>query len=346
LRDILLANLSGFQVFGKRAMGVAIASVLQVIFSVIVLIVLKGKIVSLSFAYVVSYFLTVLLLWRALPSGRSFHLDPAQILSAIQFSCVLWINTILNYLVQRFDTVVLLFLTGSPVQVAVYEMAKRLCHIASRMLNALLLPYLPRISELFALKREKEAEQFFVQSQNVIAVLSFIGILFLPFIQNYIIMLLFSKEYMEIITILVPLLAGIVFAVLSGISGQTLIATNRPYVVTITNIGTVAVNLALNFLLIPKMGMVGAGWASLISFFFSYLIQTIWVRKTCISFEWKEILLIQCFFIGYLLIYAFNPHIFAINLGFILVLIIISYYFNLVPYEYLWARLLKIAGLK
>ncbi|MGC8738870.1 MAG: oligosaccharide flippase family protein [Candidatus Hydrogenedens sp.] len=345
LRDVLLANLSGFQVFGKRAIGVAIASVLQVIFSVIVLIVLKGKIVPLSFAYIISYLLTVILLWWSLPSGRSFRLDIAQITSAIKFSWVLWVNTILNYLVQRFDTVVLLFLTGSPVQVAVYEMAKRLCHIASRMLNSLLLPYLPHISELFATKQEKEAVKFFIQSQNVIAILSFLGILFLPFIQKYIILFLFSKEYMDITTILVPLLAGIVFAVLSGISGQTLIATNRPYVVTITNIGTVGINLGLNFLLIPYIGMVGAGWASLVSFFFSYLMQTIWVRKTCILFDWGKVLLPQCFFLCYLLLYVFYPSSLAINFAFILVLFIISYYFKLIPFEYLFVRLMKITGL-
>lgn len=346
LRDILLANLSGFQVFGKRAIGVAIASVLQVLFSVIVLVVLKGKIVSLSFAYIISYLLTVVLLWWSLPTGHSLRLDVAQITAAIKFSWVLWINTILNYLVQRFDTVVLLFLTGSPVQVAVYEMAKRLCHIASRMLNSLLLPYLPRISELFATKQERDAEWFFIQSQNVIAILSFLGIFFLPFIQKYIILLLFSKEYMEITTILVPLLAGIVFAVLSGISGQTLIATNRPYVVTITNIGTVGINLGLNFLLIPYIGMVGAGWASLISFFFSYLIQTVWVRKTCILFDWGKVLLPQGIFLCYLFLYVFYPGSLAINFVFILVLLIISYYFKLVPFEYLLVRLIKIAEIK
>lgn len=346
LRDILLSSLSGFQVFGKRAIGVTIASVLQVIFSVLVLVVLKGKIVSLSFAYILSYLITVLLLWKSLPSGRSFRLDRVQIVSAIKFSWVLWINTILNYLVQRFDTVVLLFLTGSPVQVAVYEMAKRLCHIASRMLNALLLPYLPRISELFATKKEKDAEKFFIQSQNTIAILSFMVILFLPLIQNYIILFLFSREYMEITSILVPLLAGIVFAVLSGISGQTLIAENRPYVVTITNIGTVVINLGLNFLLIPYIGMVGAGWASLVSFFFSYLIQTLWVRKTCILFSWKKILLPQVLFLVYLLSYTFFPAFFAINFVFIFVFFIISYYFEFIPFEYLLSRFLKIAGLK
>ncbi len=346
LRDVLLASLSGFQVFGKRAMGVGIASVLQVIFSVIVLLVLKGKIVSLSFAYIISYLLTVILLWWSLPTGCSFHLDISQVTSAVKFSWVLWINTILNYLVQRFDTVVLLFLTGSPVQVAVYEMAKRLCHIASRMLNSLLLPYLPKISELFATKQDKNAERFFIQSHNIIAILSFTGILFLPFVQKYIILLLFSSEYMEIATILVPLLAGIVFAVLSGISGQTLIATNRPYVVTITNIGTVAINLGLNFILIPYIGMIGAGWASLVSFFFSYLIQTIWVRKTCILFDWIRITIPQFIFIMYLVTYAINPQWVVINLLFLVVLFIASYYFKLVPFEYLFERLLKISRLE
>jgi len=346
LRDVLLANLSGFQVFGKRALGVAIASLLQILFSVIVLVVLKGKVISLSFAYIISYLCTVVLLWWYLPTGRYFQLNVVQIVSTIKFSWILWVNTILNYMVQRFDTVVLLFLTGSPAQVAVYEMAKRLTHIASRMLNALLLPYLPRITELFSAKSEDDTKRFFLQSQNAIAIFSFSGILFLPFIQKYIILLLFSKEYFEIITILTPLLAGIIFAVLSGISGQTLIATNRPYMVTITNIGTVIINLTLNFLLVPYMGMVGAGWASLVSFFFSYLIQTIWVRKTCISFDWGKILLPQCVFFCYLLYYVIYPGFFAINFVFVLVLLMISYYFKLIPFEYLILRLLKIIGIK
>ncbi|HOV31763.1 MAG TPA: polysaccharide biosynthesis C-terminal domain-containing protein [Candidatus Hydrogenedens sp.] len=340
-RDILLANLSGFQVFGKRALGVTISSTLQVLFSIFVLVILKGKIVSLSVAYMISYFLTTVLLWRSLPTERSFQLNFSQVVSAIKFSWILWINSILNYLVQRFDTVVLLFLTGSPIQVAIYEMAKRLCIIASRMLGAILLPYLPRISELFSLNLANKANQFFVQTQNAIAILSFAGIMFLPFIQKYIILLLFSKEYMEITSILVLLLAGIVFAVLSGISGQTLIASNRPYIVTLTNIGTVAINLGLNFLLIPRLGMIGAGWSSLASFFFSYIVQTFWAKKTCIQFEWSKILTPLFVFACFLLFYTYFPHLVWVNSLFILVLLIISYVFNLIPFEYLYTRIIK-----
>ncbi len=340
-RDILLANLSGFQVFGKRALGVTISSTLQVLFSIFVLVILKGKIVSLSVAYMISYFLTTVLLWRSLPTERSFQLNFSQVVSSVKFSWILWINSILNYLIQRFDTVVLLFLTGSPIQVAVYEMAKRLCLIASRMLGALLLPYLPRISELFSSNQEKETKRFFVLSQNAIAILSFVGIMSLPFIQKYIILLLFSKEYMEITSILVPLLTGIVFAVLSGISGQTLIASNRPYIVTLTNIGTVAINLGLNFLLIPHLGMMGAGWSSLISFFFSYIVQTFWVKKTCIQFEWSKILIPLFIFTCFLLFYISFPHLIWVNSLFIFVLLIISYSFNLIPFEYLYMRLIK-----
>ncbi|MCA1902646.1 MAG: oligosaccharide flippase family protein [Candidatus Hydrogenedens sp.] len=346
LRDILLSNLSGFQVFGKRALGVTIASILQVLFSVMVLVVMQGKIISLSFAYIISYLLTVILLWFSLPTQHIFHLDTQHITSAIKFSWILWINSILNYLVQRFDTVILLYLTGSPAQVALYEMAKRLTHIVSRMLNSLLLPYLPRISELLAGNQQREAEQFFTQAQNAIAILSFVGIMCFPFVQKIVILVLFSREYLQMDTILIPLLAGIVIAVLTGISGQTLIGSNRPYIVTITNIGTVAINLGLNFLLIPRFGMIGSAWSALISFLFSYLAQTIWVKRTCIHFEWHRILIPQLVFAVFLISNSFFKMPIWSNSLFILVSIIITYYFQLIPFEYLYRRLKSLVGLK
>ncbi len=344
LRDTLLANLSGFQVFARRAVGVALASALQIVMSIAVLTLLRGGVISLAIAYTISYFLTVLFLFYALPKSKESTLQLSYVTSAIKFSWILWINSILNYLVQRFDTILFLYLTGNPILVAIYEMAKRICQLASRMLNSLLLPYLPKISELLSEGKQKESVDFFIQTQLSIALISLIGLFSLPIIQKYLILLLFSSEYLEITSVLSPLMAGIVVAVLTGISGQTLIASNRPYLVTLTNIGTVIISILLNFILIPKFGLPGAGWSALISFTFSYITQTLWVRITTLKFNFNKVLIIYIFLAFFLLLSLTEQNITVklLNVIFILLLLIISLKFNLFPYQLIINRLLQI----
>lgn len=347
-RDILLANLSGFQIFGKRALGVALASFLQVIMSLVVLMLMGGGVIALGIAYALSYFLTSLFLFYSLPKDPTAKFDLSLTLSAIKFSWILWVNSILNYLVQRFDTILFLYLTGNPAQVAIYEMAKRLCQIVSRMLNSLLLPYLPKISELLAEGKKKEATDFYTQAQLSIGFLSILGLFSLPVIQKYLIILLFSSEYLEITNVLSPLIAGTVIAVLTGISGQTLIASNRPYLVTLTNIGTVIISIGMNFILIPKFGLPGAGWSALISFLFSYIAQTLWVRRTILQFKWKNLLIIQSFLALFLALASINDNITVklVNVILILLLLIISIKLNFIPYEIVLKRLLQILKIR
>ncbi|MCX8063599.1 MAG: oligosaccharide flippase family protein [Candidatus Hydrogenedentes bacterium] len=335
LRDTLLANLSGFQIFGKRAVGVTLASILQIVTSLGVLILIRGGVIALAIAYTLSYFVASLFLFYSLPHSSLAKFRCSHVTSAIKFSWILWINSILNYLVQRFDTILFLYLTGNPAQVAIYEMAKRLCQLASRMLNSLLLPYLPKISELLSEGKDIEATKFFTQAQISIATISLFSLFLLPLIQKYLILFLFSAEYLEITTVLSPLIAGVVIAVLTGISGQTLIASNRPYLVTLTNIGTVIISIGMNFILIPRFGLPGAGWSALISFAFSFLSQTLWVRKTSLKFEWKHVLTTQIFLGIFLALSLMNQTITVklLNVILISILLIISIKYDFIPYR-------------
>ena len=75
-----------------------------------------------------------------------------------------------------------------------------------------------------------------------------------------------------------------VFVFLGVASGKWFMAENLQIFSTInTTIGAV-VNIGLNYILIPKIGIEGAAWATLISYFIAaYLCLAFW-KKTRINF--------------------------------------------------------------
>ena len=106
----------------------------------------------------------------------------------------------------------------------------------------------------------------------------------MTFMSDWIVELLYGGQYNEAGAVLMIHIWAGGFVFLGVASGKGFMAENLQIFSTInTTIGAV-VNIGLNYILIPKIGIEGAAWATLISYFIAaYLCLAFW-KKTRINF--------------------------------------------------------------
>lgn len=106
----------------------------------------------------------------------------------------------------------------------------------------------------------------------------------MTFLSDWVIHLLYGEQYFPAGSVLMIHIWAGVFVFLGVASGKWLLSENLQIFSTInTSIGAI-VNIWLNYILIPRIGLEGAAWATLISYFMAaYLCLSFW-KKTRINF--------------------------------------------------------------
>ncbi len=290
VRDTSMAALAGFNRYGPRAMGIVTSSAAQVLFVFLFIWVLKGGVAALSITTTAAYAVAVAWLLAALPRGARWHPDFALARECVRFSMPLYVNSLLTFVFQRFDTMFLLLVLQSPAAVALYEMAKRLPVLVSRFLGALAVPFLPTISEMIARNERGEAARFLTHTSSILAFFGYLTALMTILVQEPLLILLFNRDYLAATSVLGLLMAAIAVAVQAGLMGQTLIALGKPGLVTAINVATAAFSIAANLVLLPLLGITGAGLAALCAAAFSCAAQTACVRRRGLGVQTRHLL--------------------------------------------------------
>ena len=104
------------------------------------------------------------------------------------------------------------------------------------------------------------------------------------FLSDQIIELLYGSQYSEAGSVLMIHIWSGVFVFLAVANERWIICENLQKFLAINTIIAAIVNIGLNYILIPKFGIEGAAWATLISYCIAgYLCLLIW-KKTRTSF--------------------------------------------------------------
>lgn len=289
LRDLLLAILAGLNRYGWRAAGIALASLAQVISVWMFIWLGGGGLVALVIAMAASYGLALLLLSAGLEPRRPTSFSWKHYCKSIRFSLPLYLNQVMNFFHQRFDTVLVSLLAGIGYG-AVYEMLKRFPLIVNRILNALLVPYLPHISELIAHEKRKEAAAVLNEATALSAFIGFGAALFFTAIQNGLIPFFFNKDYLSDGATLFLLLVAASLALQSGLMAQMLIALGKNYAVPVVNMIAMVMALVLNIQLIPRLGLPGAAGVAAFSSACSFALLAWHTRRAGIAVSLRSCL--------------------------------------------------------
>jgi len=190
----------------------------------------------------------------------------------------------LNYRLDMF--LIAIFLT--PVEVGYYSIAVGIAEKLWMLPGAIATVLFPRISSIMDIKANNLTSKI---ARNTFFII-FIFALLLAGITKPLIKVLFGFAFLSSAMPLLILLPGIVALSLSKILTADLAGRGKPQFAAYSSFVSLAVNIPLNLLLIPKWGISGAAFASTIAYIIATLI--VFISFTKVSGKpWIEVLFIR-----------------------------------------------------
>ncbi len=271
LMYIYLINiLLGIQKIVKYNLVAISRELFSLILVVIMLVGFKtGVIGGLSARIIATLLAVIIAFWWIVKfsGGIVCRLDKDYIKDTTLYGIKAHTGNMLAFLNYRLDMFLVNFFIN-PLAVGYYSIsvgiAERLW-LVSRSASTVLFP---RISSE---KDEKQKKEFTpIVSRNVLFI-TFVGAIFIYFLSRWVILLLYSEAYLASVRPLQLLLPGIVALSISRVLANDIAGRGKPILNTYMSALTVSVNICLNILWIPTLGIEGAALASTVS----YIIQTI-----------------------------------------------------------------------
>lgn len=279
-----------------------------------------GSINALLISRIIVGVLYVIFLMKFL-RFRFYAVKKEYILGALAISLPLiphflagWINTLSDrIIIERFTDL---------DSLGIYSLGAQFNMIVLLLANSFNQAYSPRY---FKMMKDNKVNQKFIDKLMIVVLSIFVFIGLLVFILTPLIIRYFADtSYAKDYTFVGYLIGGTLFQVCYMIAVSTLIYFKKTsYMVTTTTVSAI-INLLINILLVPKIGIVGASLASLISLFIQFLLVlrlsnkfTKDIYKLKVSYVFS---ILSCYFIP-IIIYSFFNNIF-INIGIFLIVLI------------------------
>ena len=295
LRDTAMAALAGLHRFGQRALGIVVASLLYTAIAAAAVALGHVSVVTFTGAMALGHALNLLWLYRALPPGARFRLDPPRFLAATRESAALYQNNLLTFVHQRLDALIAQHFLGL-VGASMLGAAKQLPTILSRAVGALLVPLLPSLAGLVAAGDLTLAASVLNRALVLVAVLGYTATLACAALAGPLLWLLTSSAYLPAAPLVGWLMAAMSVAIQGGILGQGLIALDRAAAVTRANIALAVISIALNALFLPRLGVAGAAYAALAAVLASAILQGIQLHHAGLRIQLRGFLGTQVIF--------------------------------------------------
>lgn len=173
------------------------------------------------------------------------------------------LSAIAYFIMQSIDIVILSIYEGFD-QIAYYSVSVKLAMVTALALMSVNIVIAPRIAEIYEKKEFQSLQQLIKHSTRIIFFIS-ICVLSILFFFSEEILNLFGEGYVVAKNALITLLAAQFFNAFSGPGAIYLNMTGRQKILNKILIAGLAVNITLNFYLIPAYGINGAASATLVS---------------------------------------------------------------------------------
>jgi O-antigen/teichoic acid export membrane protein len=163
-----------------------------------------------------------------------------------------------------------------------------------------------KAAELYNLNKVKEINNLFNQSIKLICWLILPSILGFVIIGDQLLKILSTNEFASGYLVIPIILLGYLFLMLSAYFETILSLKNKPHFSTIFTVLACIVNLALNFILIPKFSYMGAAIATTLSFGTQLLMTSIYaLREELVTLDKKSLVRITLSALGMFLVTCF-----------------------------------------
>lgn len=276
-----------FRGFDRTDIKIYFNDILKPFFYLILLIIaihLNLSIIILTWTYATSIIITfiVLLIYAINRPPINFIkttvINKEIIKEVFFFSAPLLVVNILLTAMSWTDTLMLGYLT-TPKEVALYNAVYPIAGLLSTIINSLGFLYVPIISKLFAENQINELEVIYRSSTKWSFLLTLPLFCVLILYPELIIEIFFETRYVEASSTLQILAIGFVFNSYFGLNYYTLITANKSSFLLHCSLISAILNVILNYVLIPSMGIQGAAIASSISFILIEILITVKMYK-------------------------------------------------------------------
>jgi len=278
-RDMLLAAFAGYNRYGAHTAASVLFSAGQALLVFLLVWIGEASVSRILLAVTLSQAAGVVLLLLLAGPTAWWRGEPQGYTRAVRFSVPLYVNTLLNFLFQRIDTLLVTTLLGLHAA-AIYEIAKRFPQVLSRVLNALLLPWLPTITGVLASDDRLATQRAIRDVLCAVTFLGYAGVLVSVPLAPLLVLLLASPAYLDAAPLLPGLMTGIHFAVQAGVLGQALVAMGRPRAVTMGNIVQAICSILGALWLLPVFGLTAMELSWCVGAGLSLLIQALAIQRS------------------------------------------------------------------
>lgn len=234
-----------------------------------------GLLVSTYTAYIILLVYSLYLQFSSSEIGKPSVLDSLEKKELVRYSIPLLLSSLISVVLRKTDILMLGHIKDS-ADVAVYSIAVQVCTIIpflKRITGAFLGPM---VSSQYHSGRKKEVihtYQILTKWELTFGTMIFLGIILF----GDSILHIFGKDFVSGHFALVLVACGYYAKVLAGQSGGILAMTGHPKVNLVTSVAALVVNIGLNLILIPRLGIVGAAIATMVSVIITSAISVIYL---------------------------------------------------------------------
>ena len=290
LRAIFQA-ISDFRAFSITA----VSALAWTLISLVVLLLFHiFTIQNVIFVNILSQFFTLTLVFFFLrahvtPSRKIIRLNVAYLKDNMRYGIKVYVTSIFTFFNYKQDRFVLnAYLT--PASVGVYNIGANLTEKLWLLSQSVSMVLFPKIASLEDDENQRRWITPFITRHVFVGTALAATLLYL--IAPFLIGFFYGEEFIGAATVLRIILPGVVALTVSRLVANDIAGRGHPGVNMLLSGLTVAVNLAANILLIPRLGIRGAAWASTISYSFNAVFR-IGVYCHIAQVSWIDIFLLR-----------------------------------------------------
>ena len=266
--DVTLAAARGYRTMRQSAaIGLFLEPALRLLLTVVAIQLGMGITGALVALVITNYVAAVVAsIWVNRLTGRLETAPRYEARTLLSFAALSWASTVAIDAFIWADTI-LLGLMRSPREVGLYQVATRLVLLSAIFVMPFTQAVAPRVSDLFERNRLPELRSLYVTVTGWVVRLVILPTLVLIFFPEELLSI-FGPSFQQAAEVTVILAVGALIHATTGPSGAMLNMTGRPKWALANNVTTVFVNIVLNLVLIPSLGITGAAiaWTSSLLF--------------------------------------------------------------------------------
>ncbi|NPA06652.1 MAG: flippase [Chloroflexi bacterium] len=284
----LQGALLGTQRFDLYNLGQMFWAILHFILLALFVPILKMGVSGALVAEALSWSLSAALLWhwsRSVVPHWTSRINRVLLKGILRYGFYSYVGGLLAFFNERVD-IYLINLFQGPKAVGLYSVAVGLAERLWFISHTASLVLLPRIS---ASSDAKWKRRFTPLVTRTVLLMVLPPALLLALFARPILVLLYSEQYLPAARPLQILLLGIVAFSISRILAHDLAGRGHPLLNTYTSALSLAVNVVLNLILLPRWGITGAAWASALSYS-SLLFSKIIFYRQLSGNTWRDII--------------------------------------------------------